>query len=398
MLIETILAVLCGIALGTVTGLTPGIHINLVAALILLVSKNLTSFPTEYLAFAILAMSITHVFLDIIPSVFLGAPDANEVLAVLPGHRLLMQGLGYQAVAISALGALSAIILGILASPLTIVMITKLFEVIKPYIGWILIAASFLLVIKESGSKVAAALIFLFSGVLGLAVFGIETVKEPLFPLLSGLFGISTLLISISQNTKIPQQYVVFPAMPWKEWLKLTPLATIVSSLFSFLPALGPTQATILASSLTRELSAKSFLFLNAGINAVNMLTSILSLYAIEKARNGAIVVMGKLAAMNSDLLIKLLIITAVTAILACGLSLLFARGFANIMQKINYRGLIIGIILFIVVLLPIISGWLGLMVAAVATLVGLLPSVFNTGKNHLMGCLLLPTILYFML
>src|SRR3989344_5936359 len=111
------LAVLCGIALGTVTGLTPGIHINLVAALILLVSKNLTSFPTEYLAFAILAISITHVFLDIIPSVFLGAPDANEVLAVLPGHRLLMQGLGYQAVAISALGALSAIILGILASP-----------------------------------------------------------------------------------------------------------------------------------------------------------------------------------------------------------------------------------------------------------------------------------------
>ncbi len=398
MLFESAIAILCGMFLGLITGITPGIHINLVATLLLVGTKDITAFPKEYLAFAILAMSITHIFLDIIPSVFLGVPDANEVLAVLPGHRLLLQGHGYQAVAISAFGALSAILLGIAAAPLTITVIARLFEIIKPYIGWILIAASLLLILKESGSKVAAMFIFLSAGVLGLAVFGIETLKEPLFPLLSGLFGISTLLTSLAQNTNIPQQHSIFPKIPWKDWLLLTPLATTVSSLLSFLPAIGPTQATILASSVTKELSAKSFLFLNAGINAVNMLTSILSLYAIDKARNGAIVVMGKLAAMDTEMLTKMLIITAMTAILACGLALLLARGFARVIQKLNYRKLMMGIIIFISILLPIISGWLGIVVAAVATLIGMLPTIFNIGKNHLMGCLLLPTILYFML
>lgn len=64
-----------GILMGTFTGLTPGIHVN---TLCLIVISMIAIFPSiDILCFAtlILAMSITHTFVDFIPSTFLGAPN-----------------------------------------------------------------------------------------------------------------------------------------------------------------------------------------------------------------------------------------------------------------------------------------------------------------------------------
>ncbi len=399
MLIETILAVASGIFLGIITGLTPGVHINLVAAILLALSARLSGFiSTYYLAVSILAMSITHVFLDSIPSVFLGAPDTDQVLTVLPGHRLLLNGTGYKAVALISLGALCAILLAIIISPLTIIFIKKTFELIRPYIGIILIIVSILLIIKEQKSKFWAFILFCMSGILGLAVFNIHSLREPLFPMLSGLFGISTLIISISEKAIIPIQYKIFPKLGiWKAG-GLTLLATVASSLFSFLPGLGPTQATILASSLAKNLQSESFLFLNGGINAVNMLTSVLSLYAIDKARNGSIVIISKMIELTKENLVIFLIIAAVTAIIAFFLSLLLALLFAKMITKINYSWLCTGIIAFVTALVFFFSGFIGLLVLTSATLLGIIPSIKGAGKNHLMGCLLIPVISYFIL
>ena len=86
MLVEILIAILLGVTAGTLTGLTPGIHINLIG--VLLVSLSLTSFsqmdPTILILF-IVAMSITHTFIDFIPSIFLGCPDTDTELSILPG-------------------------------------------------------------------------------------------------------------------------------------------------------------------------------------------------------------------------------------------------------------------------------------------------------------------------
>jgi len=52
----------------------------------------MTYFDPVVLVVFIIAMSVTHTFLDALPAIFLGAPDADQVLNVLPGHRLLLQG------------------------------------------------------------------------------------------------------------------------------------------------------------------------------------------------------------------------------------------------------------------------------------------------------------------
>ena len=65
---------------------------------------------------------------------------------------------------------------------------------------------------------------------------------------------------------------------------------------------------------------------------------------------------------------------------------------------KINYRYLCISIILLIFVLVTLISGFLGLIVLITATFTGIIPQVKVIGRNHMMGCLLLPVMLYFMI
>ena len=90
MFIEILLAVLLGLLAGTVTGLIPGIHVNLVSLLALTFSPYLMQYTTPVsMAVCIISMSVTHSFLDFIPCLFLGAPDSDTALSILPGHKLL---------------------------------------------------------------------------------------------------------------------------------------------------------------------------------------------------------------------------------------------------------------------------------------------------------------------
>ena len=99
MFFQILLATLIGIFLGTITGLIPGIHINLISIMILSLSPLLANyFSLLYLTVAIISMAITHTFLDFIPSIFLGCPDTDTELSVLPGHELLKKGQGYEAI------------------------------------------------------------------------------------------------------------------------------------------------------------------------------------------------------------------------------------------------------------------------------------------------------------
>src|SRR3989338_9071935 len=110
MLLEIIIPLLLGIVAGTFTGLTPGVHINLVAVLLLTLSTKI-NLPIFSIVVFIISMATTHTFLDFIPSVFLGAPDPSTVLTVLPGHRYLIKGKGFEAVMLSIYGSITGLLL-----------------------------------------------------------------------------------------------------------------------------------------------------------------------------------------------------------------------------------------------------------------------------------------------
>lgn len=400
MIIEILIAILVGCLFGIITGLTPGIHINLVALLAFSASPFLLQYTSPLIiSVFIIAMSITHSFLDALPSIFLGAPDADQALSVLPGHKLLLKGRGYEAVMLTAVGSLFAVIFSIALAPLLIPLVKFAYPIIKDYIPYILIIASLWLIFREHKSKVWPAFLFIMSGTLGIAIFNIPTLKQPLLPLLSGLFGISILFMSIFEKTKIPTQKITKPNIKTIETTKTMSAGFFSSILCGFLPGVGASEAAIIASAPLKKITPEYFLILVGAINTIIMVFSFIALYTIDKARNGSVVIISKIMeSINFNDFIIFLITALVTAFIAYFLTKRLSLIFSSIITKINYQKLCIGIILFIVVLVTVLTGPMGLLVLVVSTTLGIIPSIVGIGKNHMMGCLILPVILYFLL
>jgi len=88
------------------------------------------------------------------------------------------------------------------------------------------------------------------------------------------------------------------------------------------------------------------------------------------------------------------LVVGGIATMLAMNISKLFGK----FMSKVNYRILCLSIISLIVILCFFLSGVMGLFVLFVSTCVGIIPQVKGIGRNHMMGCLLLPVMLYFLI
>ena len=70
MFAEILIAMVLGIVFGIFTGLFPGIHINLVSIFVVSLFGLFVGLNGIILAVFIVAMGITHTFIDIIPAVF----------------------------------------------------------------------------------------------------------------------------------------------------------------------------------------------------------------------------------------------------------------------------------------------------------------------------------------
>ena len=390
MLFEMLLSILLGIFAGTITGLAPGIHINLVGTILVGLSATLFSkIAPVYLIVFISAMAITHTFIDFIPSIFLGCPDTDTQLSVLPGHEMLKDGKGYEAVSLTSLGGIAAIfILIIISFPLGF-LVSKIYNPIHSVMLWILLVTSFILIFTEK-NKFTALFVFLISGILGLCVLNIG-LKEPLLPLLTGLFGSSMIITSI--KIQIPLQEISEP----KEKI-IRPLigSIIASSLCGFLPGLGGGQAAVLGNTISK-IDKKGFLILIGAVNILVMGFSFVSLYAISKIRTGAAASIQEIiGTLSWKILILILFSVLISGIISFFLTKFLAKFFSQRINKINYFLLSIATLIFLMIIVLIFSGFLGLLILVSSTLVGIYCNSLPVKKTHMMGCLLIPTIIYY--
>tara|TARA_Y100000034_G_scaffold119266_1_gene160860 strand:- start:9387 stop:10574 length:1188 start_codon:yes stop_codon:yes gene_type:complete len=393
MLIEILLAIFLGILAGTITGLTPGIHTNLIGVFLISLSVTLLSGinPIHFVVF-IVAMTICHSFLDFIPSVYLGCPDTDTELSVLPGHELLKKGQGYEAILLTAYGSLAAIFIIILIAYPSILAISKTYDFIKNFVPYLLIFVSIFLIFLES-KKLTALFVFLLAGFLGWSVLNME-LKEPLLPLLTGLFGSSTLLMSIKNNTQIPKQEITKPKT--KFFLPIMG-AVCASPLCSFLPGLGSGQAAIIGNTISRT-DKKGFLVLIGATNTLVMGFSFISLYVISKTRSGATVVIKELIGNPTvEMLILILAVVLVSGLISFYLTIFLAKFFSLHMGKVNYTYLSLGTLSILIALVFLLSGFLGLAVLIASTFTGIYCIDLNVRRTNMMGCLLFPTIIFYL-
>ena len=397
MFLEILAAVTLGVLSGIITGLIPGVHINLIASL--LVSIPL-AFSHLAIAVFIVAMAVTHTFLDTLPSIYLGTPSADTALGLLPGHELLVQGKGHEAVRLTVIGSLLGLLACIILFPFFLHIFPRLYTATRPILSYLLIGASLFMITNEStyNKRFWALLIFLLAGILGMLVWDMD-IRQPLLPLLSGLFGVSMLLVALFRKVTIPTQMITEDITLTKTATAMTLFAaTLSGALAALLPGLGSSQATVIASTIVRSTGKFAYLIIIGGVNTVNFVLSLATFYTLRKARNGAVASMMKLTGFLTGKQVLLLLCTALlTGGIATFLALYISKGFARLITRVNYSFVCIGVILFVTALVTVISGPVGFVVLAIATFIGVLPSLLQIGKRHCMGCLMVPIILYFL-
>ncbi len=402
MFLETLLVIfiafVLGLIAGSITGLAPGIHINLIAALLLASLSTFNTVPPLALVIFIVVMSLTHTLLDFIPTIFLGVPEEESFLALLPGHQLLKEGRGYEALVLMIIGALIGLVILIFAAPLYILGLPVFYPLLKEALPFVLIALSIYLVARDD-SPLKALFVFALSGLLGLLTFNLP-VKEPLMPLLTGLFGCSALLLA-SPSSAPKQKQVISPLaqlVPSKrEIVPASCAALIAAPLCSFLPGIGSGHAATLGSEIIPQ-NNRSFLMLIGAINVLVMSLSFVTVYAIGRARSGsAAAVQNILQTISITDIMTILLFITLTLLITTPLALFIAARAAKLFNKVNYVMFSRVVLVILAVLTLVFSNFLGFIILAAGTFIGIFCIQNGTRRIHLMAALILPTIVFYL-
>ena len=417
--IPLLISVILGFILGTVSGLTPGLHSNNFAALMLALCPFffwLGLDPVD-LAAAILAASVAQTFLDIIPSIFIGAPDAETALAVLPGHEMMLEGKGIEAVRLSALGSASSVIVAVLLIVPLSVIFSSFYDPFMDRVGFVLLSIAALMILTERGRviegqgslvhlkyKLMALALFLTSGFLGTFAFGHQDLArsplgfeaEVLLPLLGGLFGASMLLLSLASRAEVPSQRETEFDLPAVGITKAAFVGGVAGSVVAWVPGVTPAVATV-ATRLGSEGSDREFLISISGVNTANALFTLVALYVVGRTRSGAAVAIEELVDLNLPLLVFMLTIVLFVSILAYFTTLAAGRVAAMVMRRIDYRILCIAVLAFLTVMTLGFTGPFGLFLYLMSTVVGLAAPIAGIRKTHAMGVLMVPLLAYYL-
>lgn len=411
---ELVIACLLGVGIGTITGMTPGIHVNTAGAILFAVSTILLSFVSpEFLCVLMVSMSIAHALLEFVPSMLLGVPEEGTALTVLPGHKMVLEGRSKEAIRIVSIGGFGAIIVTILLLPIFAIVLPPTYEFLKPVTWILLLIASIYLIYKVTSTLKGflwSLLLFILSGILGWIIFQAPLSSGiSLMCVFSGLFGISTILFSLNDNSTIPHQNKFYELDLDNAKIKSIITGGTTGAILGFLPGFGPAQGSVIAQSASGQSNnddenTTNFLLVISGLNTSDCLFSLIAIYLIGNPRSGIAVYMSYLISeFNLSHLIAFIFASLISVSLSLALCLKLGDSFSKLMSGIDYRKLSIAIIVLQVILLYIFGLYyqapllyLTLMLVT-STAMGLLPHYLDVGKSHLMGVLIIPAIIIYM-
>ncbi len=393
-MLEILLFIFLGLALGILLGLIPGLHPNMVALIVpAIAGMNIDA--ANIIAFAV-TLAISNTFLDFIPSMLLGAPEPGKELAMLPAHRMLMEGHGYDAVKLAVIGGLGSVVFVTAAMPLIFFSVPLIYEIVKPYtyIALMFIIAVIILSEESNRKMLAAAGCFFLSGMVGLFSASLDIDRTlVLFPILSGMFGVSMLLLS--------RQEKITPEKKRKDIhvsSRLTRRSIIFGSIggiFSgMLPGVGSSEISSMASLDKNE---KGFIITVGAVTISNTLMALLAIWLIQKPRSGIAVVVDQLTSIGFNEFLLIIFAALAIAGLSAIITLKLARIFTGKIERINYRKINMFVIGLIIAMTIIFTGAYGLLLLGTCTALGIFTNLMGVRRSVLMGVLILPTIIFYL-
>lgn len=389
---------LFGIFVGFVAGILPGIHPNQVFVALIASLPLLSSLSTQSLISFVVSIAVSNTMFNYIPTIFFSVPDTSTVINVLPGHRMVLEGNGMNALFISLSSAFLMLLLAVSLLPALLFVIPIIHKSLYLYIHLLLIGLTGWMICLESDyrKRIFSLLLYILSGLWGLITLNSIIINSEwvLFPSLTGMFGIAGLLMSVKGIEKIPTQKS--NNMQVNGIWKILITGLVAGLMIGVLPGAGESQAGVLVSQFT-NLRQEEFLGSLAGINMSNLFFSIIALFSFGKIRSGTGAAISEII---SNFTIEWLLFSVGVMIFSGALSVLLCwfigKKMLKMLEKINYNLLSKIIIGFTVIMVFWLTGFVGVFVLFISTCLGLLAILLGVKRTSNMGYLMIPTIINF--
>jgi putative membrane protein len=385
-----------GVVLGTATGLTPGLHANAVALLLASAAPRLPGTGLGVAA-AMLATGVVHTFLDVVPALALGVPDAAMAASALPGHRLVLDGRGDEAVRLSACGSVVGVLAAVpLAVPLTRAA-RQFLPVLIDALPVVLGGVACYLVATESSVRAAVGGVVAFAASAGLgaavldrALAGPLPVASVLAPLFAGLFGAPILLESFRGEGGVPPQADAAIRMG-RGALGITATAgAVAGAAVAYVPGMSAgVAATVALPAAPGRHPARGYIVASSAANTATAVFALFALAGLDAARTGVTVA---LVAAGAPVRLPALV-PAIALAGAAGTGLVVAVGgpYLRAAGRVDHVRLALGVLCLLAALAYLFGGAAGVGVFLGASVVGLVPAAVGCRRVHLMGALIGP-------
>ena len=267
-----------------------------------------------------------------------------------------------------------------------------------------------------------------------------------LLPSLAGLFGIANLLDIYATTSHLPPQKENWELPPVKPLLIPCFWSSVAGASMGVLPGMTASQATVLVMGgrnmaakvqgkegygmdwETRRLTemsddellalakaeaddgvegpqTKQDLEVIAILSATNTAVTVMVLgflYIISRSRSGATLALKMMYPIDSwssteptaDF-IRLLAVTLAAGLMAMPMMRVVGKGMLKLHAAIPLQQMVMGVVLFVVVLVWLSTGFVGIGVLLVGTIIGLLPPRIGIRRSHGMGIILVPIMIY---
>lgn len=400
----------------------PALHIyNIAGFLVILALKFQGMVPGEVMALFMLGLVVGYAMLNTIPSIFFGAPDDSTIFVVLPGQKYLMQRRGFEASVLTGVGGLGGLVVLLLLAPFASWVFPVVRTVVTPHLHWVLGGVALFMLLSEwpKGSdrghtRLArfldawrslgvGLLTFLLSGILGFILFYSSLVPpemafQNLLPAFVGLFAIPWVLQNAVSQARVPPQHAC-------DTLDLSPRLIVrgvgagaLGGLFAaFFPVVTGGVGGFLAGHATAQRDDRLFIVSQGASKLIYYVGGFILFFVpgLHLTRGGMAWMVSVFYTPHSpETYWAAIAAMLVSGSLAFVMLLWLSRGAMWLVTRIDYRWISTATLIVLAGVVVGLTGWGGLLVAVVATGIGLLPVMWGSRRMNCLGVLLLPMIL----
>lgn len=408
-----------GALAGGLAGCVPALHVyNLLGVIMLLAGGPcIGTIPAEWVDALVAGMIVSWAIVNSLPAIFLSSPDESALFTVMPGHRHLMSGRGYEAVLLTALGSAGGIAALLLGSTLAPRLLSPIHATLSPHYHWILWSVIAFMLLSEwpqgrtaalptldrflSGTRNATMglLTFALSGLLGFVLLYRPSLAsappgQTLTPAFAGLFALPWLIMNLISRTRPPAQQISdsLPVEP-REIIHGVVSGTLGGAFAAFIPVVSGGIGGMLAGHATTLRNDRAFLVSQGASKTVYYAGALLLWFVpgLHLARGGGASLLRGLHAPPLDsygTIVAALALATATSLLALPF---LARTLVWTINRCGHQTIswiALGLIVLGIGSLTGPGGW-GVML--VATAIGLIPVLSGSRRMNALGIILLP-------